>query len=92
MFTFENWAGRLMELRMATPIQMSEVQEFLATPQRVLESDDAIGAWLLDAAHVAVVPGGAFGASGHLRLSYAVSLEQIDEALRRIAKAVGSLH
>jgi aspartate aminotransferase len=61
------------------------------TEGRVLESDAAIGQWLLDAAHVAVVPGGAFGAPGHLRLSYAVSVAQIDEALARIARAVATL-
>jgi aspartate aminotransferase len=38
-----------------------------------------------------VVPGGAFGAPGHLRLSYAVSVEQIDEALRRFARVVAQL-
>ena len=39
---------------------------------------------LLDQAHVAVVPGPAFGTNDHLRLSYATSLEQIDEGLRRL--------
>jgi aspartate aminotransferase len=40
---------------------------------------------LLDEAHVAVVPGPAFGTQQHVRLSYATSLEQIDEGLRRMA-------
>jgi aspartate aminotransferase len=44
----------------------------------------ALAAKLLDAAHVAVVPGAAFGTSEHLRLSYAASLEQIDEGVRRM--------
>jgi aspartate aminotransferase len=39
---------------------------------------------LLEKAHVAVVPGEAFGAPGYLRLSYATSLERIDEGLRRL--------
>ena len=39
---------------------------------------------LLDGARVAVVPGEAFGAPGYLRLSYATSLERIDEGLRRL--------
>jgi aspartate aminotransferase len=56
-----------------------------------LETDDDVARWLLDAARVAVVPGGAFGAPGHLRLSYAVSLGQIDDALARIREAVASL-
>jgi aspartate aminotransferase len=41
---------------------------------------------LLEKAHVAVVPGEAFGASGFLRLSYATSIERIDEGLRRLEK------
>ncbi len=41
---------------------------------------------LLDKAHVALVPGEAFGAPGFLRLSYATSLERIDEGLHRLKK------
>jgi aspartate aminotransferase len=40
---------------------------------------------LLHEAHVAVVPGTAFGTQEHIRLSYATSLEHIDEGLRRMA-------
>jgi aspartate aminotransferase len=39
---------------------------------------------LLEKAHVAVVPGEAFGAPGYLRLSYATSIERIEEGLRRL--------
>ncbi len=39
---------------------------------------------LLDEAHVALVPGPAFGTEDHVRISYAASLEQIDEGLRRM--------
>jgi aspartate aminotransferase len=41
---------------------------------------------LLEQAQVAVVPGEAFGAPGYLRLSYATSIERIDEGLRRLEK------
>jgi aspartate aminotransferase len=41
---------------------------------------------LLDKAHVALVPGEAFGAPGFLRLSYATSIERIEEGLRRLDK------
>ena len=41
---------------------------------------------LLDKARVALVPGDAFGAPGYLRLSYATSIERIDEGLRRLGK------
>ena len=39
---------------------------------------------LLEKAHVALVPGEAFGAPGFLRLSYATSIERIEEGLRRL--------
>jgi aspartate aminotransferase len=41
---------------------------------------------LLDKAQVALVPGDAFGAPGFLRLSYATSIERIEEGLRRLDK------
>src|SRR5882724_4036202 len=41
---------------------------------------------LLDKVQVAVVPGEAFGAPGYLRLSYATSIERIEEGLRRIER------
>ena len=41
---------------------------------------------LLESAHVAVVPGEGFGAPGFLRISYATSIERIDEGLRRITE------
>jgi aspartate aminotransferase len=41
---------------------------------------------LLDTARVALVPGEGFGAPGYLRLSYATSLERIDEGLRRLSR------
>lgn len=39
---------------------------------------------LLSVAHVAVVPGNAFGMEDHIRLSYATDLDSLKEALRRI--------
>ena len=45
-----------------------------------------IAKMLLDRVHVAVVPGEAFGAPGYLRLSYATSIERIDEGLRRLER------
>jgi aspartate/methionine/tyrosine aminotransferase len=41
---------------------------------------------ILERCHVAVTPGAAFGANaeGHLRFSYAASLERIEEGLRRL--------
>jgi aspartate aminotransferase len=46
--------------------------------------------YLLDSAHVAVTPGIAFGDAGEgcIRLTYAISLENLQEAVQRIAKAL----
>ncbi len=46
---------------------------------------------LLEDFHVAVVPGAEFGKEGHLRLSFATSMEVIEKGLERIQKAVNSL-
>jgi aspartate aminotransferase len=46
----------------------------------------AIAKQLLEKAHVAVVAGDAFGAPGYLRLSYATSMERIEEGLRRMER------
>ncbi len=54
-----------------------------------LKDDVALSEMLLEKAGVAVVPGTAFGAPGHIRLSYATSMEALDEALRRMADVMG---
>lgn len=46
---------------------------------------------LLQEAKLAVIPGGAFGADGHVRLSYAVSMQEIEEALNRFEWFLGKL-
>ena len=56
----------------------------------VNDADD-LAEYLLLNAHVATVTGGAFGAPGCLRISYAASDEQLREAIRRIEKALGEL-
>lgn len=50
------------------------------------EDSGRVARELLEREYVAVVPGEAFGAPGHLRLSYATSLERIEEGLRRLAR------
>ena len=44
--------------------------------------------YLLEEAHVATVTGDAFGCPKNIRISYAASLEEIEEAIRRIKAAV----
>jgi aspartate aminotransferase len=51
-----------------------------------MPSDTAAAKQLLEKEQVAVVPGEAFGAPGYLRLSYATSMERIDEGLRRLTR------
>jgi aspartate aminotransferase len=51
-----------------------------------MSTDSHAASLLLEREHVAVVPGQAFGAPGHLRLSYATSIERIEEGLRRMAR------
>jgi len=46
---------------------------------------------LLEEAHVAVVPGAAFGADSHVRISYATSLEQLHEGLKRFREGLAAL-
>jgi aspartate aminotransferase len=53
-----------------------------------LDDDLALAKHLLNAADVAVVPGSAFGSPGYLRLSFACSLATLEEAVRRIERAV----
>jgi aspartate aminotransferase len=49
-----------------------------------LQDDVALAEFLLTEAHVALVPGSAFGAPGYIRLSFATSLDNLQEAVRRL--------
>ena len=53
-----------------------------------VHNDAEACSWLLDASGVALVPGSAFGAEGYLRLSYAASMEELEQAVTRIREAV----
>jgi len=50
--------------------------------------DGAFAEMLLNTVGVAVVPGSGFGAPGHIRLSFACSLEMLHRAIERIDRAV----
>ena len=63
----------------------------LPTTNEPVATDDNFVAYLLDHHKVAAVPGSAFGAPGYMRLSFAISKEQIDKGVDRIAQAVESL-
>jgi aspartate aminotransferase len=54
-----------------------------------MRGDTAVAKALLEKAHVAVVPGEAFGTPGHVRISYATSMDRIEEGLRRLERFFG---
>lgn len=56
-----------------------------------ISNDIEFAEYLLNEAKIAVIPGSAFGTAGHLRLSYATSMENIIEAMRRMRKAIEGL-
>ena len=47
--------------------------------------------YLLDTAHVAIVPGAAFGSPNCIRISYATSEDTLREAIKRIGEALSKL-
>ena len=53
-----------------------------------IEDDTQLAEFFLEEAEVAVVPGIAFGAPGHIRLSYACGMETLEKAIGRLEKAL----
>lgn len=53
-----------------------------------VHDDVELAAWMLEHAGVAMVPGTAFGAPGHLRLSFATSMENLEACIARIRAAL----
>jgi aspartate aminotransferase len=54
-------------------------------------SSNEFASFLLEAARIAVVPGIEFGSDAHIRLSYACSMEHIEQGMARMAAAVATL-
>jgi len=62
------------------------------TPEgKVLNTDEDFATYLLEAEGVAVVHGEAFGLSPHFRISYATSIEALEDACQRIQRACAAL-
>lgn len=59
--------------------------------EREINNDDDLAMYLLDEAHAVTVGGGAFGAPGYLRLSYAVSDDDIRDGVAAIGQALARL-
>ena len=54
------------------------------------ENDVAFAESVLEKVGVAMVPGSAFGAEGHMRLSFATDMGSLKEALSRLKNLLGS--
>jgi aspartate aminotransferase len=63
------------------------VHKAIATMDAI-QDDVQLSEYFLDKAGVALVPGTAFGAPGHVRISFATSLENLRKALDRIITAL----
>ncbi|MBI2083253.1 MAG: pyridoxal phosphate-dependent aminotransferase [Deltaproteobacteria bacterium] len=55
------------------------------------KTSEELSRYLLEEAHVAVVAGSGFGAEGFIRLSYATSMKNIEEGLKRTKAALQKL-
>lgn len=63
------------------------------TPEgKVIANDEDFTLYLLEAASVAVIQGSAYGLGPYFRISYATSLDVIDESIAAIDKAVQALN
>jgi aspartate aminotransferase len=51
-----------------------------------INNDVELAEYILEHAGVALVPGSAFGSPGYMRLSYATSMENLEEALQRLGQ------
>ena len=58
---------------------------------KIIKTDLDFADYLLDAEGVAVVPGTAFGLAPYFRISYAAAMSELEDAMRRIARAVEKL-
>src|SRR3990167_4802025 len=56
-----------------------------------LTNDIEFADYLLNEADIALVPGSAFGAPGHLRISYATSMEKLQQAMKNMRVAIEKL-
>ncbi len=53
-----------------------------------IDNDLDFAAYLIEKAGVALIPGAAFGSPGHIRISIATSMENLENALERIKQAI----
>jgi aspartate aminotransferase len=87
-------AGRIKGMKISKPqgafYIFPDISEFcgLEFEGTVIKDDNDFCLFLLGHAHVAAVPGEAFGAPMHIRISYAASDEKLNEAFDRMEKTL----
>jgi aspartate aminotransferase len=67
------------------------ISAYLQRGSAALTNGDQLAAYLIEAAHVAVVGGSDFGYPEHIRISYATSMENLERGLDRIEMALRNL-
>ncbi len=58
----------------------------LINESKNIDNDIDLAAFFLDKAEVSTIPGSAFGAPGHIRISFATSMKNLEESMDRISK------
>jgi aspartate aminotransferase len=58
---------------------------------KTINNGTDLSMYLLEQAHVALVPGAAFGDDNYIRFSYATSEERLKKAIERMKKAIETL-
>jgi aspartate aminotransferase len=65
--------------------------EALFKPEKGITNDLEFAEFLLTKAEIAIVPGSAFGAPGHIRICYTTSMQNLVEAVKRLKAALATL-
>ncbi len=60
--------------------------------ETVINNDEDVAMYLLHKAHVSTVNGAAFGNGNCIRISFATSMDNLKEAIKRMQEALGKLH
>lgn len=67
-----------------------QIQE-LYSNNETIKTDIDFSEFLLEQAGIAVVPGTAFGAPGHIRMSFATGLKELKDAIKKLKQAIKKL-
>jgi aspartate aminotransferase len=87
-FASAGWAGVLIPE--GAMFFFLDVKRFLGKTARgaALEGSAGLAAYLLEHHHVALVPGDAFGAPSHVRLSFAASMADLEKGVDRLLRGL----